>query len=86
MVVGSTRTYGKGLVQSTRPLPYGDIIMKLTTARYYIPSGRPIQALNYSERNDDGSPKRTPDSLTTAYSTAAGRTVRDGGGITPTSP
>ncbi len=81
VVVGS-RTYGKGLVQSTRPLPYGDI-MKLTTARYYIPSGRLIQALNYSERNDDGSPKRTPDSLTTAYSTAAGRTVRDGGGITP---
>jgi len=76
VVVGS-RTYGKGLVQSTRPLPYGDI-MKLTTARYYIPSGRLIQALNYSERNDDGSPKRTPDSLTTAYSTAAGRTVRDG--------
>ncbi len=64
VVVGS-RTYGKGLVQSTRPLPYGDI-MKLTTARYYIPSGRLIQALNYSERNDDGSPKRTPDSLTTA--------------------
>ena len=81
VVVGS-RTYGKGLVQSTRPLPYGDI-MKLTTARYYIPSGRLIQALDYSHRNPDGSPARTPDSLTHEFATRAGRIVRDGGGITP---
>ncbi|MDE6465033.1 MAG: S41 family peptidase [Muribaculaceae bacterium] len=81
-VVLGERTFGKGLVQSTRPLPYDDLL-KLTTARYYIPSGRLIQALNYAERNEDGTPTRTPDSLTTAYTTRAGRIVRDGGGITP---
>lgn len=81
-VIMGERTFGKGLVQSPRPLPYDDVL-KITTARYYIPSGRLIQALNYAERNDDGTPTRTPDSLTTAYLTRAGRTVRDGGGITP---
>lgn len=81
-VIMGSRTFGKGLVQSTRPLPYGDMI-KLTTGRYYIPSGRLIQALNYSQRNDDGTPTRTPDSLTAEFRTRAGRIVRDGGGITP---
>lgn len=83
-VIMGERTFGKGLVQSSRPLPYNDML-KITTARYYIPSGRLIQALNYAERNDDGTPTRTPDSLTTAFRTAAGRIVRDGGGITPDS-
>ncbi len=81
-VIVGERSFGKGLVQSTRPLPYDDI-MKLTVARYYIPSGRLIQALDYSHRNPDGSPERTPDSLTHEYATKAGRIVRDGGGITP---
>ncbi len=83
-VIMGERTFGKGLVQSTRPLPYDDVL-KITTARYYIPSGRLIQALNYAERTEEGLPTRTPDSLTTAYLTRAGRTVRDGGGITPDS-
>ena len=60
-----------------------DDIMKLTTGRYYIPSGRLIQALDYSHRNPDGTPARTPDSLTNEFKTRAGRSVRDGGGITP---
>lgn len=81
IVVGE-RSYGKGLVQSTRPLPYDDLL-KITTGRYYIPSGRLIQALDYSNRNPDGSPARTPDSLTHEFRTRAGRIVRDGGGITP---
>ncbi len=81
-VIMGKRTFGKGLVQTTRPLPYNDVL-KLTTARYYIPSGRLIQSLNYAERNEDGTPTRTPDSLTTAFNTRGGRTVRDGGGITP---
>lgn len=81
-VVLGERSYGKGLVQTTRPLPFGDIL-KITTGRYYIPSGRLIQALDYSHRNPDGSPARTPDSLTNEFRTRAGRTVRDGGGITP---
>lgn len=81
-VIMGERTFGKGLVQSTRPLPFDDVL-KITTARYYIPSGRLIQALNYAERTEEGLPTRTPDSLTTAYLTRAGRTVRDGGGITP---
>ena len=76
------RSFGKGLVQTTRPLPFDDI-MKLTTGRYYIPSGRLIQALDYSHRNPDGTPARTPDSLTNEFRTRAGRVVRDGGGITP---
>ena len=69
-------------MQPPRALPYGDL-MKITTGRYYIPSGRLIQALDYSHRNDDGSPMRTPDSLTNEFRTRAGRIVRDGGGITP---
>ena len=77
-----TRTYGKGLVQSIRPLPY-DGQLKLTTAKYYTPSGRCVQAIDYSHRNEDGSVGHIPDSLTHAFTTAHGRTVRDGGGITP---
>ncbi|MCH5222284.1 MAG: S41 family peptidase [Muribaculaceae bacterium] len=81
-VIIGERSYGKGLVQTTRPLPY-DGLLKITTGRYYIPSGRLIQALDYSHRNPDGSPARTPDSLTHEFTTRAGRVVRDGGGITP---
>ncbi len=81
VIVGS-RSYGKGLVQSTRQLPY-DGLLKVTIAKYYIPSGRLIQAIDYSHRNPDGSVARIPDSLTTAFKTAHGREVRDGGGITP---
>lgn len=81
-VVLGERSYGKGLVQTTRPLPFGDLL-KITTGRYYIPSGRLIQALDYSHRNPDGSPARKPDSLTNEFRTRAGRIVRDGGGITP---
>lgn len=83
-VVVGTRSYGKGLVQSSRPLPYNGIL-KVTTAKYYIPSGRCIQAIDYSHRNPDGSVARMPDSLTTVFHTASGREVRDGGGITPDS-
>lgn len=81
VIIGS-RSYGKGLVQTARPVPYNGIL-KLTTAKYYIPSGRLIQAIDYSRRNDDGSVKRTPDSLTHTFRTLHGREVRDGGGITP---
>ncbi len=81
-VIVGTRTYGKGLVQTTRPLPYGGTI-KVTTSKYYIPSGRCVQAIDYTHRNDDGSVGRIPDSLTTVFYTAAGREVRDGGGVTP---
>lgn len=81
VIVGS-RSFGKGLVQSTRQLPY-DGMLKVTVAKYYIPSGRLIQAIDYSHRNPDGSVARIPDSLTTVYKTANGREVRDGGGITP---
>lgn len=81
-VVVGKRSYGKGLVQSSRPLPY-DGAVKITTAKYYIPSGRLIQAIDYSHRNSDGSVARTPDSLTHEFKTIHGRTVRDGGGITP---
>ena len=80
-VVG-TRTYGKGLVQSIRPLPY-DGQLKVTTAKYYTPSGRCVQAIDYSRRNEDGSVGFIPDSLTHEFTTAHGRKVRDGGGITP---
>lgn len=76
------RSFGKGLVQTIRDLPY-NTKMKVTTAKYYIPSGRCIQALDYSHRNPDGSVGKVPDSLITAYKTQAGRTVYDGGGITP---
>lgn len=76
------RTFGKGLVQSPREVPYGGGI-KITTSKYYIPSGRCIQAIDYSHRNPDGSVGRIPDSLTTVFYTEAGRPVRDGGGVTP---
>ena len=81
-VIVGTRTYGKGLVQTTRSLPYGGQ-MKITTSKYYIPSGRCVQAIDYKHRNADGSVGRIPDSLTTVFHTAAGREVRDGGGVTP---
>ena len=81
-VIIGNRTYGKGLVQSLRYLPY-NTSMKITTAKYYIPSGRCVQAIDYSKRNADGSIARTPDSLTTVFHTEAGREVRDGGGIRP---
>ena len=77
-----TRTYGKGLVQSIRPLPYNGQL-KVTTAKYYTPSGRCVQAIDYSHRNEDGSVGHIPDSLTHEFKTLHGRTVRDGGGITP---
>ncbi len=81
VLIGS-RSFGKGLVQSTMQLPY-DGLLKVTVAKYYIPSGRLIQALDYSHRNPDGSVARTPDSLTNVYKTLHGREVRDGGGLTP---
>ncbi len=81
-VVVGQRTFGKGLVQTTRPLSY-NAQLKITTAKYYIPSGRCIQALDYSHRNDDGSVGKIADSLTHEFKTKAGRTVRDGGGILP---
>ena len=76
------RSYGKGLVQSIRPLPYNGQ-MKITTSKYYTPSGRCVQAIDDSERNEDGSVGHIPDSLTKEFKTASGRIVRDGGGITP---
>lgn len=79
------KTFGKGLVQGTRQLPY-DAQLKLTTAKYYIPSGRCIQAIDYSHRNPDGSVGKIPDSLKVAFKTANGRTVYDGGGIDPDIP
>ncbi len=82
VVIVGTRTFGKGLVQNIRKLPYGGNL-KITTAKYYIPSGRCIQAIDYSHRNEDGSVGRIPDSLTTVFHTAAGREVRDGGGVSP---
>ena len=81
VVIGS-RTFGKGLVQTIRPLPYNGTL-KVTTSKYYLPSGRCIQAIDYAKKNADGSVARTPDSLTTVFHTAAGREVRDGGGIRP---
>lgn len=81
-VIIGTRTYGKGLVQTTRPLPYNGTL-KVTTSKYYIPSGRCIQAIDYAKKNADGTVARTPDSLTHVFHTAAGREVRDGGGIRP---
>lgn len=76
------RTYGKGLVQVIRPLPYNGKL-KITTSKYYTPSGRCVQAIDYSHRNEDGSVGSIPDSLTHEFKTAGGRTVKDGGGITP---
>ena len=83
-VLVGERTFGKGLVQSIRPLSYGGHL-KVTTAKYYIPSGRCIQAIDYSHRNEDGSVGRVPDSLTHEFTTKNGRKVRDGGGIVPDS-
>ena len=76
------RSYGKGLVQSILPMPYNGQV-KVTTAKYYTPSGRCVQAIDYSSRNEDGSVGHIPDSLTREFKTASGRIVRDGGGITP---
>ncbi|HDO06288.1 MAG TPA: S41 family peptidase, partial [Bacteroidetes bacterium] len=81
-VVIGQQTFGKGLVQNTVSLPYGGKI-KITIAKYYIPSGRCIQAIDYFGRYKNGRPERVPDSLTHAFKTADGRTVKDGGGIKP---
>ncbi|PRY07891.1 S41A family C-terminal processing peptidase-3 [Pontibacter ummariensis] len=81
-VLVGERTFGKGLVQVTRPLSYNSQL-KVTTAKYYIPSGRCIQAIDYTHRNEDGSVGKVPDSLRVAFKTAAGRTVYDGGGVAP---
>lgn len=81
-VVLGNRTFGKGLVQTTRNLTY-NTKLKVTTAKYYIPSGRCIQALDYSNRNEDGSVGKVADSLITEYQTKNGRKVYDGGGILP---
>ncbi len=81
-VIVGNRSFGKGLVQTTRDIPY-EGLLKVTVAKYYIPSGRLIQAIDYSHRNPDGSVARIPDSLTNEFKTIHGRTVRDGGGITP---
>ncbi len=81
-VIVGQRTFGKGLVQTTRDLSYNGML-KVTTAKYYIPSGRCIQALDYSHRNDDGSVGHIPDSLITEFQTKNGRKVFDGGGVSP---
>lgn len=81
-VVIGTRTFGKGLVQTTRDLSY-NAKLKVTTAKYYIPSGRCIQALDYSHRNEDGSVGTIPDSLISKFNTKKGRIVFDGGGVAP---
>lgn len=81
-VIVGERTYGKGLVQMIREVPYHGSL-KVTTSRYYIPSGRCIQAYDYRHLNPDGSAKTLPDSLTKAFKTAGSREVRDGGGIKP---
>lgn len=81
IVVGN-RSFGKGLVQQSRPLSYGAQV-KITIAKYYTPSGRCIQAINYAERNEDGSIARIPDSLRNSFTTANGRIVLDGGGVDP---
>jgi len=81
-VIMGNRTFGKGLVQTTRDLSY-NTKLKVTTAKYYIPSGRCIQALDYSHRNADGSVGNIPDSLITEFKTKNGRIVKDGGGVTP---
>jgi carboxyl-terminal processing protease len=81
-VIIGTRTFGKGLVQNTRPLSYGTQV-KITTAKYYTPSGRCIQALDYSHRNEDGSVGVVADSLKKEFKTKNGRKVYDGGGVAP---
>ncbi len=81
-VIIGERSFGKGLVQTTRQLSY-NAKLKVTTAKYYIPSGRCIQALDYTHRREDGSVGKIPDSLITKFKTRHGRTVYDGGGILP---
>lgn len=81
-VLVGARTFGKGLVQLTREVPFGGGV-KITTSKYYIPSGRCVQALDYSHRKADGTVTRVADSLTNVFYTEIGREVRDGGGITP---
>ncbi|MEZ4996264.1 MAG: S41 family peptidase [Bacteroidales bacterium] len=81
-VIVGERSYGKGLVQVARPLSYKAQV-KMTTAKYYIPSGRCIQAVDFSHRNEDGSVGMIPDSLTKTFRTRNGRPVKDGGGIIP---
>jgi carboxyl-terminal processing protease len=81
-IIVGTRTFGKGLVQTTRDLSY-NTKLKVTTAKYYIPSGRCIQALDYSHRNEDGSVGHVPDSLISEFTTKRGRKVYDGGGVVP---
>ena len=81
-VLVGQKTFGKGLVQATRPLTY-NAQLKVTTAKYYTPSGRCIQAIDYSNRNEDGSVGKIPDSLKIAFQTTNGRTVYDGGGVDP---
>lgn len=81
-VVIGQRSFGKGLVQTTRPVGYNSFV-KMTTAKYYTPSGRCVQAIDYSGHAADGSATVVPDSLIHSFSTSRGRTVRDGGGITP---
>lgn len=81
-VIVGKRTYGKGLVQQTKPLVYNAQI-KVTVAKYYIPSGRCVQALDYSNRNEEGRVEKVPDSLITAFNTKGGRVVYDGAGVMP---
>ncbi len=81
-VIIGERSYGKGLVQITRPLGF-NTQLKVTIAKYYTPSGRCIQAIDYSHRNPDGSVGHVPDSLKRAYKTKIGRTVKSGGGVDP---
>lgn len=81
-VIIGDRSFGKGLVQTTRPVAENSLL-KITIAKYYTPSGRCIQAIDYAHRNDDGSVKHIPDSLIREFSTVNGRKVYDGGGINP---
>ena len=83
LVVGD-RTYGKGLVQQSLDLPYGGVL-KFTSSKYYIPSGRCIQAYDFKNRAEDGRPRHLPDSLAKTFYTVAGRPVKDGGGVMPDS-
>lgn len=81
VIIGS-RTFGKGLVQHVAPLPYNSK-MKITVAKYYIPSGRCIQSIDYFNKNGNGDSNKVPDSLISSFKTKGGRTVHDGGGIIP---
>ncbi len=80
--IAGKRSFGKGLIQSIRPTPYNGKV-KVTTGKYYTPSGRCVQAIDYSHRNEDGSVGFVPDSLKKEFKTRSGRSVYDGGGITP---